>query len=124
LEPEKLREVMKAFNTCARQVCEGQQWDMEFETTNRVTEKQYVDMIRLKTAVLLGFSAELGAILADAPESDRKALRTFGTYIGLGFQLKDDLLDAYADPDQFGKQIGGDIIANKKTWLLIKALES
>lgn len=80
-------------------------------------------MIRLKTAVLLGFSLELGAILADASEDDRKALREFGTNIGIGFQLKDDLLDAYADPEKFGKQVGGDIIANKKTFLLIKARE-
>jgi geranylgeranyl diphosphate synthase type II len=80
-------------------------------------------MIRLKTAVLLGFSLELGAILGNATENDRTALREFGTNIGIGFQLKDDLLDAYADPKKFGKQVGGDIIANKKTYLLIKALE-
>lgn len=124
LEPAKLAEVLKTFNQCAAQVCEGQQWDMEFETTERVSEKQYLEMIRLKTAVLLGFSAELGGILADAPAADRAALRAFGTFIGIGFQLKDDLLDAYADPKQFGKQVGGDIIANKRTYLLIKALET
>ena len=123
IEPEKLPVVLKAFNQCAAEVCEGQQWDMEFETTDKVTEAQYINMIRLKTAVLLGFSLELGAILADAPEEDRKALREFGTNIGIGFQLKDDLLDAYADPEKFGKQVGGDIIANKKTFLLIKARE-
>ena len=123
LEPEKLKLVLKAFNQCAAEVCEGQQWDMEFETTDKVTEAEYINMIRLKTAVLLGFSLELGAILADAPEEDRKALREFGTNIGIGFQLKDDLLDAYADPEKFGKQVGGDIIANKKTFLLIKAQE-
>lgn len=123
IEPEKLKVVLKAFNQCAAEVCEGQQWDMEFETTDQVTEAQYINMIRLKTAVLLGFSLELGAILADAPEEDRKALREFGTNIGIGFQLKDDLLDAYADPEKFGKQVGGDIIANKKTFLLIKARE-
>lgn len=123
IEPEKLKVVLKAFNLCAAEVCEGQQWDMEFETTDRVTEAEYINMIRLKTAVLLGFSLELGAILADAPEEDRKALREFGTNIGIGFQLKDDLLDAYADPEKFGKQVGGDIIANKKTFLLIKARE-
>jgi geranylgeranyl diphosphate synthase type II len=123
IEPEKLKVVLKAFNQCAAEVCEGQQWDMEFETTDKVTEEQYINMIRLKTAVLLGFSLELGAILADAPEEDRKALREFGTNIGIGFQLKDDLLDAYADPEKFGKQVGGDIIANKKTFLLIKARE-
>jgi len=124
LAPAKLGEVLKPFNRCAAEVCEGQQWDMEFETTDRVSEKQYLEMIRLKTAVLLGFSAELGAILADAPAKERAALRAFGTNIGIGFQLKDDLLDAYADPKHFGKQVGGDIIANKKTYLLIKALES
>lgn len=123
LEAEKFREVVQAFNKCAAEVCEGQQWDMEFETTAIVTEAQYLNMIRLKTAVLLGFSLELGAILADAALPDRKALREFGTNIGLGFQLKDDLLDAYADPRKFGKQVGGDIIANKKTYLLIKTLE-
>src|SRR5690349_17372384 len=123
IEPEKMKVVLKAFNQCAAEVCEGQQWDMEFETTDQVTEAEYINMIRLKTAVLLGFSLELGAILGDAPEEDRKALREFGTNIGIGFQLKDDLLDAYADPEKFGKQVGGDIIANKKTFLLIKARE-
>jgi geranylgeranyl diphosphate synthase type II len=80
-------------------------------------------MIRQKTAALLGFSLELGAILADAPDDDRNALREFGINIGIGFQLRDDLLDAYADPKKFGKQVGGDIRANKKTYLLIKALD-
>jgi geranylgeranyl diphosphate synthase, type II len=123
LEPAKLKSVLQIFNKCAADVCEGQQWDMEFETTTNVAASQYLEMIRLKTAVLLGFSLELGAILADAREPNRKALRDFGINIGLGFQLKDDLLDAYADPDKFGKQVGGDIIANKKTYLLIQALE-
>ncbi len=124
LEPPLMHSVVKAFNTCAAQVCEGQQWDMEFEATDRVSEKQYLEMVRLKTAVLLGFSLELGALLADAPDADRKALRDFGTNIGIGFQLKDDLLDAFSDPKKFGKQVGGDIVANKKTYLLIKALEN
>lgn len=123
LESETLKTVLAAFNQCAAEVCEGQQWDMDFETTSRVTEAQYINMIRLKTAVLLGFSLELGAILAGAGADDRKALREFGTSIGIGFQLKDDVLDAYADPKKFGKQIGGDIIANKKTFLLIQALQ-
>jgi geranylgeranyl diphosphate synthase type II len=123
LEADKLKIILKAFNQCAAEVCEGQQWDMEFEKRIKVSEAEYINMIRLKTAVLLGFSLELGAILADAPEPDRKALRDFGINIGIGFQLKDDLLDAYADPKKFGKQVGGDIIANKKTYLLIKALE-
>jgi len=120
---DKLKRVLTAFNKCAAEVCEGQQWDMEFEKEKTVTEAQYINMIKLKTAVLLGFSLELGAILADASEDDCVALREFGTNIGIAFQLKDDLLDAYADPKKFGKQVGGDIIANKKTFLLIKALE-
>ncbi len=123
LEEKKLKEVLPIFNRCAAEVCEGQQWDMEFESKKKVTESQYLEMIRLKTAVLLGFSLELGAVLADAPLQDRKALRDFGVNIGIGFQLKDDWLDVYADKKKFGKQVGGDIIANKKTFLLIKALE-
>jgi len=120
--PNKLREVLAAFNACAAGVCEGQQWDMEFEKEKEVTEKQYLNMIRLKTAVLLGFSLELGAILANASSSECLSLREFGTNIGIGFQLKDDLLDAYGDPKKFGKMVGGDIVANKKTFLLITAL--
>lgn len=123
VEASKLTRVLRAFNKCATEVCEGQQWDMLFENEKTITEAQYIRMIKLKTAVLLGFSLELGAILADAPEQDCIALRKFGTNIGIGFQLKDDLLDAYADPKKFGKQVGGDIIANKKTFLLIKAIE-
>ncbi|HMG93342.1 MAG TPA: polyprenyl synthetase family protein [Chryseolinea sp.] len=123
IEPDKLKKVYTAFNKCAAEVCEGQQWDMEFEEKTFVSEDEYLDMIKLKTAVLLGFSLELGAILAGASLKDCKALREFGTNIGIGFQLKDDLLDAYGDPKKFGKQVGGDIVANKKTFLLIKALE-
>ncbi|HEX5172487.1 MAG TPA: polyprenyl synthetase family protein [Cyclobacteriaceae bacterium] len=124
LDADKFKDVVITFNSCASEVCEGQQWDMEFEQSSRVNEKEYLEMIRRKTAVLLGFSLELGAILANASEEDRKALREFGINIGMGFQLRDDLLDAYADPKKFGKQIGGDIIANKKTFLLIKAFEN
>lgn len=123
LDGKLLKAVLKAFNQCATEVCEGQQWDMEFETIATVTEQQYIEMIKLKTAVLLGFSLELGALLAKAPARERKALKEFGINIGIGFQLKDDLLDVYADKAKFGKQVGGDIIANKKTYLLIKALE-
>jgi geranylgeranyl diphosphate synthase, type II len=123
LDEKKLKEVLLIFNQCAAEVCEGQQWDMEFENEKKISEARYLEMIRLKTAVLLGFSLELGALLADAPDSDRKALRDFGVNIGIGFQLKDDFLDVYADKKKFGKQVGGDIIANKKTFLLIKALE-
>jgi geranylgeranyl diphosphate synthase type II len=123
LEDNKIKQVLHTFNKCAAEVCEGQQWDMEFELKSKVTEAQYIEMIRLKTAVLLGFSLELGAMLADAPEQDQISLREFGVNIGIGFQLKDDLLDVYADQKKFGKQVGGDIISNKKTFLLIKALE-
>ncbi len=123
LDGEMLREVLRIFNQCAAEVCEGQQWDMEFETKTKVAEAQYIEMIRLKTAVLLGFSLELGALLAKASKEDRLALKEFGTNIGIGFQLKDDLLDVYADKNKFGKQVGGDILANKKTYLLIKAKE-
>jgi geranylgeranyl diphosphate synthase type II len=122
-EDSKVREILSAFNQCAAAVCEGQQWDMEFETKSSVTEASYLEMIRLKTAALLGFSLALGAILAEAPEADKKALYELGIQMGIGFQLKDDLLDVYGDHSQFGKQIGGDIIANKKTFLLIKALK-
>lgn len=123
LEEAKLKEVLRIFNQCAAEVCEGQQWDMEFESKSKVTEAQYIEMIRLKTAVLLGFALELGAVLAGTSAEDRRSLREFGTNIGIGFQLKDDLLDVYADQKKFGKQVGGDIIANKKTFLLIKAIE-
>ena len=118
-----LATVIQRFNKCASEVCEGQQWDMEFETQQTVTEEQYLNMIQLKTAVLVGFSLEFGALLAGASEKDCKSLREFGINIGIGFQLKDDLLDAYGDSKKFGKQVGGDIIANKKTFLLIKSLE-
>jgi geranylgeranyl diphosphate synthase type II len=123
LPDSSLRQVLSAFNHCATEVCEGQQMDMEFESRKRVSEKDYLEMIRLKTAVLLGFSLELGAILAEASDADRLALREFGTLIGIGFQLKDDILDVYAPAGKFGKQVGGDIVANKKTYLLIRALE-
>jgi len=123
LAQERLQEALRVFNRCASDVCEGQQWDMEFEKKGKVSEREYLEMVRLKTAVLLGFSLELGAILADAPDQDRVALRDFGIDIGIGFQLKDDWLDVYGSQRKFGKQVGGDIIANKKTFLLIKALE-
>lgn len=122
VETDILKDVLKRFNTCAAEVCEGQQWDMEFENNGAVSEEEYINMIRLKTAVLLGFSLEFGAILAKAPLTDQKALRDFGINIGIGFQLKDDWLDVYADKKKFGKQVGGDIIANKKTFLLISAM--
>ncbi len=123
LPAEKAKEVLLLFNACATEVCEGQQLDMEFEKSIKITEQQYIRMIRQKTAVLLGFSLELGACLANAKPATCKALREFGINMGIGFQLMDDLLDAYGDPEKFGKQVGGDIIANKKTYLLIRSLE-
>lgn len=119
-----LRKTLQHFNTCAAEVCEGQQIDMNFENRALVSEEEYLHMIRLKTAVLLGFSLRLGALLAEASEEDQEKLYELGVNVGIGFQLMDDLLDVYADQGKFGKQVGGDIIANKKTFLLIKALES
>ncbi|MFP4291722.1 MAG: polyprenyl synthetase family protein [Cyclobacteriaceae bacterium] len=122
-DQELLPKVLKAFNQCAAEVCEGQQWDMNFESRSTVSQAEYLDMIRQKTAVLLGFSLQLGGMLARASADDCRLLYDFGVNIGMGFQLKDDLLDVYADQEKFGKQVGGDIIANKKTYLLIEALE-
>ncbi len=120
---EKLTEVLEKFNQCAIEVCEGQQIDMNFEEQEEVHEDDYIEMIRLKTGVLLGFSLEFGGILAMDSEADHALLYQMGVNAGIGFQLMDDLLDVYADQDKFGKQVGGDIIANKKTYLLIKAME-
>src|SRR5690606_28266637 len=100
-----------------------QQYDINFEKYSTVGEDEYLYMIRLKTAVLLGFALQLGAILAGAEKDDVQKLYDFGINVGVGFQLKDDLLDVFADQAKFGKQVGGDIISNKKTFLLIKALE-
>ena len=124
VEDDKLRQVIQAFNQCATLVCEGQQLDMNYETTPVITEAAYIEMIRRKTAVLLGFALELGGIIAGTYARNLELLKGFGENIGLGFQLKDDLLDVYGDAHKFGKQVGGDIIANKKTFLLIKALEN
>jgi len=115
--------ILQKFNLCAAEVCEGQQLDMNYETAASVSEEEYIEMIRLKTAVLLAFSLELGAILGGATQESSEKLYQFGINLGLGFQLKDDLLDVYGEADKFGKQIGGDIISNKKTYLLIKARE-
>ncbi|TAE07028.1 MAG: polyprenyl synthetase family protein [Bacteroidetes bacterium] len=117
-----LRTVLKMFNRCATEVCEGQQLDMNFEKLDTVTEDEYLEMIRLKTAVLLGFALALGAVLADAPQTDIDLLSGVGEFMGIGFQLKDDLLDVFGEAGKVGKQVGGDIIANKKTFLLIEAL--
>lgn len=119
----QLPEVITLFNHCATQVCEGQQLDMVFETKPTVSEGEYLEMITLKTAALLGASLEMGALLAGAGSDNRAILKGFGINIGIGFQLMDDLLDVYADKEKFGKQVGGDIMANKKTFLLINALD-
>lgn len=118
-----MKAIFQAFNACAAGVCEGQQFDMDFEKTAEVSEKRYLQMIQLKTAVLLGFSLQLGAMMAEKDKNISDALYAMGVDLGIGFQLKDDLLDVYGDQEKFGKQVGGDILANKKTFLLLKALE-
>ncbi|MBX2846002.1 MAG: polyprenyl synthetase family protein [Saprospiraceae bacterium] len=118
----KVPETMKVFNTTAIEVCEGQQYDMDFENRNEVSIEEYLEMISLKTAVLLGAALEIGAITAGASDTDRKQIYAFGKNLGIAFQLKDDILDTFAENAAFGKKIGGDIIQNKKTFLLITAL--
>lgn len=117
-----LQEVLDLFSATALEICEGQQYDMEFESRTDVNHEEYLEMIRLKTAVLLGCALKTGAILGGASKADADNLYHFGINIGLAFQLKDDLLDVYGDPQVFGKNIGGDILNNKKTFLLISAL--
>lgn len=123
VEADKLKPALERFSRTAAEVCEGQQMDMNFETRWDVTEDEYIDMIRLKTSVLLGYALELGGLIAGADAETTRHLYEGGMNIGVGFQLKDDLLDVYGDPAKFGKQVGGDIIANKKTFLLIEALQ-
>lgn len=123
VEADKLQPVLARFSRTAAEVCEGQQMDMNFETRWDVTEAEYIEMIRLKTSVLLGYALELGGLIAGADADTNRHLYEGGMNIGIGFQLKDDLLDVYGDPAKFGKQVGGDIIANKKTFMLIEALE-
>jgi geranylgeranyl diphosphate synthase type II len=118
-----LRQVLDVFNETAIRVCEGQQIDMSFEQQNNVNIDEYLNMIRLKTAVLLGGALKIGAIIGGANLTDADLLYSFGVNLGIAFQLQDDILDVYGDPDKFGKQVGGDIISNKKTYLLIKAIE-
>ncbi|MGM0478364.1 MAG: polyprenyl synthetase family protein [Bacteroidota bacterium] len=122
-EGEVLAQLLSIFSRTARQVCEGQQLDMDFETQKVVSIPAYIEMIRLKTSVLLGAALEMGATVANANQKDLEHLYDFGVNIGLAFQMQDDLLDVYADPEKFGKQVGGDILANKKTYLLLKAFE-
>ena len=115
---DKLAEVLNLFTETALEIGEGQQYDMEFEQRNDVTEAEYIEMIRLKTSVLLACALKIGALLADAPEADCDNLYRFGEKIGLAFQLQDDFLDVYGDTKVFGKAIGGDILAGKKTFML------
>lgn len=123
VDDEYLRRVIDGFNQVAMDVCKGQQYDMEFETRDDVIEQEYIDMIYLKTSVLIAGSIRHGALVAGAPEHEYNALYDFGGYLGLVFQLQDDYLDVYGDVAEFGKKIGGDILSNKKTYMLIKALE-
>lgn len=121
--PEYLKEIMELFTQTALEVCEGQQLDMEFEQRKDVLAEEYIDMIRLKTSVLLAASLKIGALLGGASVKDADLLYDFGVNMGIAFQLKDDLLDVYGDVAVFGKNIGGDILCNKKTYMLIKAFE-
>lgn len=118
---EKLKPVLDLFTETALEIGEGQQYDMDFETRNDVREEEYIEMIRLKTSVLLACATKMGAILANAPQEDADNLYKFGEQMGLAFQLQDDYLDVYGDPEVFGKAIGGDILCNKKTYMLINA---
>lgn len=120
-DDKHLRAVMELFTRTALEIGEGQQYDMEFETRMDVTEEEYIEMIRLKTSVLLACALKIGAILADAGKDDVENLYRFGESIGLAFQLQDDFLDVYGNPEVFGKKIGGDILCNKKTYMLIQA---
>ena len=121
--PGMLPQLLEIFSDTAVKVCEGQQYDMNYESMTKVSIQQYIKMIELKTAVLLGGALKIGAVIGKAREEDAQRLYDFGKHIGIAFQLQDDILDVYADAAKFGKQKGGDIIANKKTYLLLKAIE-
>lgn len=122
--PEKLPAMLALFTETAKEVGDGQQYDLDFESRGDVTEPEYMEMIRLKTSVLIAASLKMGGIVAGAPESDLHNLYAYGETMGLAFQLQDDMLDVYGDAALFGKKIGGDIRCNKKTFLLIKAMET
>ena len=122
IDPIKLPLAFALLNKTALEVCEGQTMDTDFETQENVTIAKYIEMIRLKTSVLLGASLKMGALIAGASEKDQNNLYNFGQNIGIAFQIQDDILDLYADPDKFGKQVGGDVIANKKTLLHLTAI--
>jgi geranylgeranyl diphosphate synthase type II len=115
--------LLNLFSKTAIEVCEGQQLDMNFETLDKVSVENYIHMITFKTAVLLGCSLQMGAICANASQENQKHIYEFGKHVGIAFQILDDVLDVYADDEKFGKQVGGDIISNKKTFLLLKAFE-
>ena len=119
---DKLKEVLDVFTQTTIEICEGQQWDMEFETRMDVSVDEYIEMIRLKTSVVLAAALKIGACMAGASVDDADKLYDFGVSMGLAFQLQDDWLDVYGDPNVFGKNIGGDILCNKKTYMLITAL--
>lgn len=121
IQANHLPAAFELFNKTAIEVCEGQQMDMDFEQRADVSIDEYIEMIRLKTSVLLGCALEMGAIIANASLEDRILVYNFGQHIGIAFQIQDDILDLYADPDKFGKQVGGDVIANKKTLLHLTA---
>lgn len=121
-DEDHLKSVLDLFTETALQIGEGQQYDMEFERRDDVSEEEYIEMIRLKTSVLLACGLKMGALMADAPCGDADNLYRFGECVGLAFQLQDDYLDVYGDPAVFGKEIGGDITSNKKTYMLINAL--
>lgn len=121
---DQLKKVLDLFSKTASEICEGQQYDMEFEQRKDVQEDEYIEMIRLKTAVLIAAGCQIGAWIGGATEEDAENLYDFGLNIGLAFQLKDDLLDVFGNEETFGKKIGGDILCNKKTYLLINALKS
>ncbi|MDQ8012822.1 MAG: polyprenyl synthetase family protein [Flavobacterium nitrogenifigens] len=122
-EPIVFRDLAKLFSKTALEVCEGQQWDVDFEDRKDVTIPQYLKMIEYKTAVLVAAAMKMGAIVAKTSEKEADLIYDFGLNLGLAFQLQDDYLDAFGDPETFGKQVGGDIIENKKTYLYLKALE-
>ncbi|MGJ5641724.1 polyprenyl synthetase family protein [Formosa sp. S-31] len=122
-EPQVFRDLAKLFSKTALEVCEGQQYDVDFETRDDVTIPEYLKMIEYKTAVLVGAAMQMGAIVAKATEEEQRLIYEFGKNLGIAFQLQDDYLDAFGDPKTFGKQVGGDIIENKKTYLYLKALE-
>ncbi|WP_396168069.1 polyprenyl synthetase family protein [Flavobacterium sp.] len=122
-QPKTFRKLAKLFSKTALEVCEGQQYDVDFETRNDVTIPEYLKMIEYKTAVLVAAAMKMGAIIAQTSKENSKLIYDFGLNLGLAFQLQDDYLDAFGDPKTFGKQVGGDIIENKKTYLYLKAIE-